>query len=193
MSSTIDYCGEGPVDAAVARRLIAAAGGREGTDYVTPRGRRGKDALDPRIPGLIIAAKHGRRVLVLRDLDAEPCAGPAVRQLAPDPPPTFCLRLAVRAVEAWLLADHDGLVRGLKVPKAGLPPQPETLADPKAELRRIGQRSRDAGVRSQCAASPQGFGALTSSLAAEFWEPQRAANRAPSLARALARLRALCR
>lgn len=193
MSSTIDYCGEGPVDAAVARCLIAAAGGREGTDYVTLRGPRGKDALDPRIEGLIIAAKYGRRVLVLRDLDAEPCAGPVVRRLAPSPPSTFCLRLAVRAVEAWLLADHDGMARGLKVSKAGLPPLPETLTDPKGELRRIGQGSRDSEVRRQCTASPQGFGALTSSLAAEFWDPQRAATRAPSLARALARLRALCR
>lgn len=147
----------------------------------------------PRIEGLIIAAKYGRRVLVLRDLDAEPCAGPVVRRLAPSPPSTFCLRLAVRAVEAWLLADHDGMARGLKVSKAGLPPLPETLTDPKGELRRIGQGSRDSEVRRQCTASPQGFGALTSSLAAEFWDPQRAATRAPSLARALARLRALCR
>lgn len=193
MSLPIDYCGEGPVDAAVARRLIAAAGGRQGKDYVTLRGQTGKDALDRRMHGLMIAAKYGHRLLVLRDLDAEPCAGPVVRQLAPDPPPSFCLRLAVRAVEAWLLADHDGLARGLRVPRAGLPPLPETLSDPKGELRRIGRGSSDAEVRRQCTASPQGFGALTSALAAEFWDPQRAANRAPSLARALARLRALCR
>ncbi|MFQ3623012.1 MAG: hypothetical protein SNJ73_05640, partial [Acetobacteraceae bacterium] len=191
VSSPIDYCGEGPVDAAVARRLIVAVGGQPGTDYGTPRGARGKDALDKRVKGLVVAARHGRRVLVLRDLDAEPCAGPVIRRLAPDPPSTFCLRLAVRAVEAWLLADHDGLAKGLKVRKDGLPPQPETLADPKGELRRIGKRSRNAEVRSQCTASPQVFGALASSLAADCWDPRRAAKRAPSLARALAHLERL--
>lgn len=193
MCSTIDYCGEGPVDAAVARRLIACAGGHPGKDLLTPRGRRGKDALDARIPGLIIAAEHGRRVLVLRDLDAEPCAGPVVRRLAPCPPPTFCLRLAVRAVEAWLLADHDGMARGLKVARAVLPDDPETLSDPKGAFRRIVQASRDTSIRIQSAATPQALGALTSTLAAEFWDPVRAQERSPSLARALMRLRAWCR
>jgi hypothetical protein len=189
----VDYCGEGPVDAAIARRLIAAVGGEPGTDYLTPRGPRGKNALDQRIAGLLIAAEHGRRVLVLRDLDAEPCAGPVVARLVPRPAPGFCLRLAVRAVEAWLLADHDGIARGLKVPKSSLPRPPDHLADPKAELRRLGQQSRDPEISRQCGATPQVLGALTASLAMEVWDPQRAAARSPSLARALRRLRALCR
>jgi hypothetical protein len=193
VSLPIDYCGEGPVDAAVARRLIEAVGCKPGTDYVTPRGQRGKEALDRRLPGLLIAATHGRRVLVLRDLDAEPCAGPVVGRLAPNPPSTFCLRLAVRAVEAWLLADHDGLVKGLKVCKSDLPTQPDTLTDPKGELRRIGRTSRDPDVQKQCAAPPQVFGALTSALATDFWDPDRAVQRSASLARAMTRLRALCR
>lgn len=193
MSLPIDYCGEGPVDAAVARRLIVAVGGEPGSDYVTVRGPRGRDALDQRIPGLVIAARHGRRVLVLRDLDAEPCASPVVARLVPQPPPGFCLRLAVRAVEAWLLADHEGIARGLRIRKSGLPPEPETLVDPKVVLRRLGQTSRDAEISRQCGATPQVFGALTASLATEVWDPKRAAGRAPSLARALQRLRAVCR
>jgi hypothetical protein len=189
----VDYCGEGPVDAAVARRLIVAAGGRPGTDYVARRGPRGKGALDKRIKGLVIAARHGRRVLVLRDLDADPCAGPVVRRLAPNPPSTLCLRLAVRAIEAWLLADHEGMARGLNVSKAALPLLPETLSNPKCELRRIGRNSGDSEVRRQCLGTPQVFGGLTAALAAEHWDPHRAAQRAPSLARALWRLRTLCR
>lgn len=193
MSLPIDYCGEGPVDAAVARRLIAAVGCQPGTDYVTLRGRRGKGALDQRIEGLVIAARHGRRVLVLRDLDAEPCAGPVIARLVSQPQPGFCLRLAVRAVEAWLLADHNGIARGLKIPKSGLPPQPETITDPKDALRRLGQGSRDPEIRRQCGATPQVFGALTAALATEVWDPKRAAARSPSLARALQRLSAACR
>jgi hypothetical protein len=193
VSLPVDYCGEGPVDAAIARRLIAAVGGEPGTDYLTPRGPRGKNALDQRIAGLLIAAEHGRRVLVLRDLDAEPCAGPVVARLVHRPAPGFCLRLAVRAVEAWLLADHDGIARGLKVPRSSFPCLPDALADPKAALRHLVQQSRDAEIRRQCGATPQVFGALTASLATEVWDPQRAAARSPSLARALRRLRALCR
>lgn len=189
----VDYCGEGPVDAAVARRLIVAAGGRPGTDYVARRGPRGKGALDERIRGLVIAARHGLRVLVLRDLDEDPCAGPVVRRLAPNPPSTLSLRLAVRAVEAWLLADHDGMAKGLTVSPTALPALPETLADPKGELRRIGKISRDSEVRRLCAGTPQVFGGLTAALATDCWDPCRAARRAPSLARALKRLRTLCR
>jgi hypothetical protein len=73
-----------------------------------------------------------------------------------------------------------------------LPDDPETLSDPKGEFRRIGQASRDTSIRIQCAATPQALGALTSTLAAEFWDPVRAEKRSPSLARALMRLRALC-
>lgn len=194
MSLPIDYCGEGPVDAAVARRLIEAAGGKPGTDYVTLRGRRGKDAFDKRMSGLVSAAHRGRRVLVLRDLDAEPCAGPVIARLVRQPPPPgFCLRLAVRAVEAWLLADHDGIARGLKIPKSGLPRDADAIADPKGALRRLGQQSREDEIKEQSVATPQVFGALTAALATEVWDPERAAARSPSLARALMRLRAACR
>ncbi|MCS7168176.1 MAG: hypothetical protein RMI91_03400 [Gemmatales bacterium] len=65
------------------------------------------------------------------DLDRDASCAPALRkrylaQLAP----YLCFRVAVRAIEAWLLADAPNLARFLHVCPNLIPPDPESLSDP---------------------------------------------------------------
>lgn len=54
----------------------------------------------------------------------------------------MCFRIAVREVEAWLLADAEQAAGFLAVPLARIPAEPETLPDPKATLIALAGRSR---------------------------------------------------
>lgn len=98
---------EGMVDEAVVRRLIAHAGGQLGTVY----GRHGKPSLREKIDGYNNAAKRAPW-LVLVDLDHdEDCAPPLREAWIPNPAPHLCFRIAVREIEAWLLADAETLAQ----------------------------------------------------------------------------------
>jgi hypothetical protein len=194
-SEPIDFLGEGPTDATVIRRLIAHVGGLAGQDFTSRRAPRGKDQLDRRLPGIEIAARHGSRVFVLRDLDKDAaCPGELVARLLPGRPASLLLRVAVRSVDAWLMADRPGIASALDVTRSAVPPHPETIADAKGALRDLARQSRDRATREIAFESPQAFAGLLESFAAETWRIERAleSGAAPSLRRAIERLAALC-
>lgn len=196
MSSPIEIalCGEGPVDIEIARRLVIASGAMPGQDLLSRRRGRGKNWLGTRLPGLNAGARY-RHILVLRDLDQDaPCAGDLLRALLPDRHPQLCLRIAVHAVEAWLVADSVAFARFARIQETVVPRLPETLPRPKDDMLRAWKRSRDMELRRLASADPveaQLLGARTAEFARDHWDPERAAatGRAPSLARALTRLR----
>jgi hypothetical protein len=193
MSSQIDYAGEGSTDAVLARRLILEVGGTPGRDYVTGYRTRGKDALDQRIPGLVLAAQLGRRLLVLRDLDAEPCAALLVQRLLPARTPTFCLRIAIRTAEAWLMADRDGIAAALGIAASRLPLDPDAEPDPKGVLRRIAAGARNRAARSAFTGTAQQAQGWIAEFMQDRWCPSRGRTRSSSLDRALSRLETLVR
>jgi hypothetical protein len=194
VSRQIDYCGEGPLDGALARRLILHVGAQPGNDYITPRRARGVRSLDARIQGLCLAARHGRRLLVLRDLDRDaPCAGALIASLLPQPEPHLCLRIAVRASEAWLLADRDGIAEALAIAKNLVPAAPDLLDNPKIRLAEIASQSSRPDIRRIFAGSHQERSGWTAEFIAEKWDITRAvkSNGSASLAKAVQRLRML--
>ncbi len=191
---TISAAVEGIVDEAVARRLIDHAGAHPGPVY----GRNGKSALRQKIRAYNEAAKHAPW-LVLVDLDQdEPCAPPLCQQWLPGPAPYLCFRVAVRQVEAWLMADAETLAIYLSVARHTIPADPETLPNAKAEMVNLAQRSRRSAIRNDMVPR-QGSGrsvgpAYASRLieyAGRYWRPDVAAQRADSLRRAIDRLRHL--
>jgi hypothetical protein len=158
------------------------------------RGPRGKDALDRKLPGLAAGARHGGTILVLRDLDADaPCAGELVARLVQTPVPGLLLRVAVRSIEAWLMADREAIAQALRIPAKLVPRHAEALDHPKSHLRKLGRGSRDAATR---ATFESGTDQQVAGWVGEFiqtrWDPMRAARTesAPSLGRALRRLQA---
>jgi hypothetical protein len=205
-SIEVDYTGEGRVDAQVARRLILAAGHVPGRDFVSNRPHKGKDALDLSLKGLNAGAPFGNPVLVLRDLDHDaPCAGEWVADLSRTrlgrpQHKALLLRVAVRSVEAWLMADAKGLAQAGGLRLGLVPRDPEAETNPKATLVSLLCRHGDRHVREALRIrskderpTDQVLGAWIAEFVADRWDVEAASRsaRAPSLSRCLARLRGL--
>jgi hypothetical protein len=165
---------EGIVDEAVARTLILFSGAIPGPVY----GKQGKPFLQQRIRGYNTAAHHAPWV-VLVDLDRDhDCAPPLFAAWLPQVAPRLCFRVAMRAVEAWLLAD------------------PEALDNPKLTMVALARASRRRDIREDMVpreGSGRPVGPAYASRLIEFtsssWRPQSAAQRANSLWRAIECLR----
>ena len=132
-------------------------------------------------------------VLLLTDLDQHECPPSLMGQwLGTRPKPKDLLfRVAVREVEAWLLADHDGIAKLVGKRSPHLPPDPDILSDPKRELINFAKKAPSA-IRKEIvpgpgAAASQGLGynAVLCPFVRKHWDPFRAAKRSESLRRAL--------
>lgn len=189
---------EGDTDLPIARALATAAG--FAVDVEIPCG--GKTKLDPLLEKYSKAAVH-LPWLVIRDLDHDAtCAAALVQRLLPHPAHLLSLRIAVRSMEAWLLADLDGMAGFLRVSKGKFPLHPEQLASPKDELVRLARLSPKKGLRDEMVPRPgtsrrvgPGYESRVIEFATNQYRLKRALPRSPSLRGALAslqRLRARC-
>jgi hypothetical protein len=105
VSQYITAAVEGIVDEAVARRLCQVVGIGLRACHV----KNGKQKLDSSLGGYNSAARFSRW-LVIRDLDRDaPCPAALTTRLCPSRAPGLCLRIAVRTVESWFLADPVNL------------------------------------------------------------------------------------
>jgi hypothetical protein len=194
MSVTISAAVEGITDEAVVRRLILHVGAQPGTVY----GKQGKPHLRTRIAGFNHAAQQ-TAWLVLVDLDHDAdCAPPLRANWLPAPAPRMCFRVAVRAVEAWLLADSEAMADFLGVASSRVPRDPETLPAPKEALVNLARQSRRKAIREDLVpreGSGRAVGPAYTSRLIEFasahWRPKEAVDRADSLRRAIACLQRL--
>lgn len=185
---------EGIVDEAVVRKLIAHTGATPGAVY----GKEGKASLRKKIADYNSAAQR-RPWIVLVDLDRDDdCAPPLRNAWLPQPAPHLCFRVAVREVEAWLLADAERLAGFLSVARSKLPPDPERLADPKTTMVNLARSSRRHAVQEDMVprkGSGRQVGPAYSSRLIEFvsssWQPDVAARRSDSLRRAIECLKRL--
>lgn len=135
-------------------------------------------------------------VLLLTDLDRAACPM-ALRNdwmAARKTPENLVLRIVVREIESWVLADHDAL-RTLIGNRGTLPPDPDVLPDPKQYLLRLiarqaPRRIREDLVAEKGAIASQGIGynAHLGEWVGTVWSPARAALRSRSLHRARLRI-----
>lgn len=180
---------EGLVDEAVVRKLIRHAGGEPGTVY----GRNGKAYLRQRIRGYNHAARRAPWI-VLVDLDRDAdCPPSLVEAWLPDPASGLCFRIAVRAVESWLMADPETLSPFLSVARSRIPRDPESSDYPKTALVNLARRSRRRDIRADLVpreGSGRLLGPAYTSRMIEYvetsWRPEVAADRTESLKRAIA-------
>lgn len=187
---------EGITDEAVIRKLILHVGAEPGTVY----GKNGKHQLKEKIAGYNNAARNAPWI-VLVDLDRETdCAPPLRTGWVPAPARLLCFRGAVRAVEAWLLADADALADFLRVSRKKIPSDPDSLDVPKETMVNLARTSRRKAIRDDMVpreGSGRGVGPAYASRLIEFasstWRPDKAARQSDSLRRALACLRTLAR
>jgi hypothetical protein len=185
---------EGVTDEAVLGRLIRHVG----ADVSTVYGRSGKHNLLARLAGFNEAARHAPW-LVLVDLDHDyPCAPDALAIWLPAPSTWMCLRVPVREVESWLLADRPSLASYLGVRQTAIPADPDDLSDPKQALVNAARTSRRRAIREEVVPRPgsgrevgAGYVGHVIQFATSHWEPDIAAAVSPSLMRCLNALRAL--
>lgn len=89
-----------------------------------------------------------RHWVVLLDLDNDAaCAPEVIHRWLPAPSRLMQLRVAVRELEAWLLADPEHLVSFLSIPTREIPKQPDSIADPKRLMVNLARKSRRRAIR----------------------------------------------
>lgn len=141
--TTVSCAVEGALDEVIARRLLAHVGLVCGPIYAG----EGKQRLRRRIRGYA----HGARRdpwFVLVDLDHEhACAAALVDEWLPQVPALMRLRIAVREVEAWLLADRAGIATFLSISRDRIPRKVDELDDPKSLMISVASRSRRRAIR----------------------------------------------
>lgn len=182
---------EGPVDEAVLRRLLSHVGAMPGPIH----GKNGKQHLHQQLKGYNQAAQFNPWV-VLVDLDEdEECAPPLRATWLPYPAPHLCFRIAVREIEAWLLADREHLARFLSTAVSQIPQNPEAVDNPKRTMVELATRSRRREIREDMVPRPDSgrqVGPAYTSRLIEFientkdgWQPATAAQQSDSLNRCL--------
>jgi hypothetical protein len=134
---------EGDTDEMVARRVLEYVGLTCGIVY----GKQGKSDLLRRLPNYNQAARFVPWLVVV-DLDQDAdCAPDFVRSTLPKPAGGMQFRVAVRAIEAWLLADAEHLASFLGISAARVPRSPDAELDPKTTLISLARNSRKKTLR----------------------------------------------
>lgn len=185
---------EGDTDLPIADKLAADAG----FEIAGTIDCQGKSQLDERLQGYNSAARHSPW-FVLRDLDHDAaCAGQLLVKKSFKPSDLMCFRLAVRELEAWLLADREAVCSFFRISPGSLPEDPDAEHDPTQTLVNLARRSRSRKIQRAMVPKPGmaiSVGALYEATIIEFgrdhWNLDRAAARSKSLARARQRLREL--
>lgn len=193
----VSYAVEGWTDEPVAERLLRFAGA-EPRKAITAHG---KTRLDSKIAGLNRACASSRAAwLILRDLDRDDDGScpPAVvdRLLGGDAAsPSLVLRLPVRSIESWLMADRDGIAEAFKVPVSRVPTDPDAEADPKRRLVALCRASRSSTVRDGMVPRPSAqrtvgprYEELIHAFARDEWDLKRARTASASLHRSIDRI-----
>lgn len=188
---------EGITDEVIVRRLFEYTGLTCGVVY----GKSGKAVLLERLPNYNQAARFAPWLAVVDlDQDAE-CAPPFVHSVLPNPTVGMQFRVAVRAIEAWLLADAERLAVFLGIPVARIPSNPDAEPDPKRVLITLARRSRRRAIREDIVpregsggrVGPGYPGRLIEFVTAteHLWRPEVAMQRSDSLRRCVEALQIL--
>ena len=152
--------------------------------------RGGYGYLKKRIMAFNNAAKH-TPFGVLTDLDDVECAPKLVEEwLMAVKHHNLIFRVAIKEVEAWVLAHRSAFASFLGISQNKVPETPDQLADPKRELIGLVGRSRRTALRKAIVPSPGNkigpdYNATLSAFVEGDWDMKEAAKRSPSLRRAL--------
>jgi hypothetical protein len=188
---------EGDADEAVLTRVLDHVGLSCGTVY----GKKGKGYVLARLPNYNQAARFSPWLVVVDLNDGAQCAPDFVRANLGYAAGCMRFRVAVRAVEAWLMADAERLASFLGVSTSRVPMDPDSESDPKGVLVQIAGRSPRGQLREDMvprAGSGSRVGPGYTGRIKEFvagsnhpWRPDVAAGHSDSLRRCIASLRTL--
>ena len=167
------------LDVTRGRFLVTACLGKEGFGFIR-KNLPVFNRVAPRSP-----------FVILTDLDTNPCPSGMLREWFSEPlHPNLIIRVAVREVEAWLLADRRGFARFAGIGLDAIPRDVEAIEHPKEFLigisRRGHARIRGALVPREGKSARVGpdYNGCLLRFTHHHWSVRRAAEASPSLARA---------
>lgn len=172
----------------VSRRLLLSQGFEVETCY----GKQGFGYLKRNIEKFQRAARSFP-VFVLTDLDQAPCAA-ALKQewRVASTQRNFVFRVAVRAVESWIMADRENFADFLGAPLKRIPQTPDAEPNPKRLLIELARKSKKRDIRDDLAPKPnsaakvgRNYNARLGSFAKERWNISSARANSQSLERAM--------
>lgn len=138
-------------------------------------------------------AAQGMPFLVLTDLDNEECPLALINSWLSQPKhPNLIFRVAVREVEAWLLAHREAFADFLGISIDLIPDDVDRIPDPKQELINLTRRSRKKSLRDAIVPAPKStarigrdYNAPLIKFVHENWRVDSARNHSSSLAKAV--------
>ncbi|HNW98528.1 MAG TPA: DUF4276 family protein [Bacteroidales bacterium] len=140
-------------------------------------------------------ASKGCAFFVLTDLDKTDCAPTLIKNwLNKKVHNNLIFRVAVREVEAWLLADIEGFSEYTGISIANFYDNPEKIDDPKIELFRLIKKCRKREIREDILPKDEyakigpNYNERLGEFVFKYWNVERAAKRSISLKKALSHL-----
>lgn len=140
-------------------------------------------------------AARGCPFFVLTDLDTVNCAPTLIEDwLGESVHPNLIFRIAVREVEAWILADVEGFSKFTGISATNFRDNTEEIADPKAELLQLVKRCRIRKIRedilpkNEFASVGPNYNGRLGEFVMKHWSISRAMKRSDSLRRAMLHL-----
>jgi len=185
--------GEDPLTCALGEQLVKELLPTWNTP-LPPINKQGITKLISALPRYIEQAKYVQPVLCIADTDGQCPVNLLAKWLPNTLPEDFTLRLAVNEAESWLLADRKALAEFFGVPEKQVSPTPDAENDPKRHLLNLAKRSRDRELRLEMVSPTDsnkqgnGYNPHLSRFVKMHWSARRAADRSPSLARAVRRI-----
>jgi hypothetical protein len=154
--------------------------------------QRGNDQIKKNISGFNNAAK-GMPYLVLTDLDNADCPLVILSEWLTQPKhPNLLFRIAVKEVEAWLLAHREAFAKFLGISVDLIPGDADRIPDPKQLLINLAKKSRKRKLREAIVPEPNStakIGKDYNGQLIEFvnksWQVASAQTNSPSLERAM--------
>ncbi|MBZ0298265.1 MAG: DUF4276 family protein [Anaerolineae bacterium] len=191
----INLAVEGPTDEIVLRHILQYVD--IGKKSILIRARKGKAHLLKNLDGFNNAAQYGHRWLVVVDLDQDAdCAPTFMKTILSSPAEGMLLRIPVRAIESWLLADRDQFAQFLGIAAANIPLDPELEDHPKRTvINLVSQKCRKTRLREDMLPVPNsgravgpGYSSQMERFVTNYWRPEIAAENSDSLRRCIAAL-----
>jgi hypothetical protein len=185
---------EGITDEPVAKKLLKHVGLEIGMVY----GRRGKSYLLEHMLKYNQAA-HIAPWFVLIDLDMDAqCPSQAVTQWLPKPAYGMRFRVAVRSVEAWIMADRESIASFLAVSLSKIPHRIDLDHHPKQTLVNIARTSRSKSIREDIVPRQESgakvgplYVARLTDFTENYWRPAEGEQHSESLRRCIRALSTL--
>ncbi len=185
---------EDDISLEIAKKVILSTNNHYEITRILPDNSRQKSSpgsgyIYKKINAFNNAARHGH-YLILTDLDQNECAPDFLATLIPGVRNSnLILRIAVREVESWLLADKANFSGYLGVSKDIIEDDPEKLWDPKKYIFTLAKRSRKRTIREgippadKTARTGVNYNPLLTVFVREHWDFKAAMNRSNSLRR----------